>query len=172
MERVVCSYCGIPFRTRRAIRDEPLYCCSGCALASRLHIEGDNVPVTPQLLFGLGSGFAMFNQLLLLLLAWALARENRPEAAALFAAISAGIGIAIHAGALAWQWFSRLLRVNDVIVFASSGMISGTAVFFIARQDVWRAAIAALAATGIVAIWQARGFFRKWIAARFRRLEK
>lgn len=164
MERLVCSYCGIPFRARRPAGDGPVYCCSGCGMASRMRISGAEFPVTPQLLFGLGLGFAAFNQVLLLLLAVALAREGRGDAAAISAAASAVIGIAIVAAALAWQWLSRWLRATDAVVFAFSGVIAAAGVHLLVRGEQAPAAIAGLVATGIVVLWQARGMVRKWIA--------
>lgn len=166
MERLVCSYCGIPFRARRPAGEAPVYCCSGCGLASRMRISGDEFPVTPQLLFGLGLGFAAFNQVLLLLLAVALAREGRGDAAAISAGASAVIGIAIVAAAFAWQWFSRWLRATDAIVFALSGVIAAADALLLVRGERMPAAITGLVATGIVALWQVRGMVRKWIAGK------
>jgi len=168
VERLVCSYCGIPFRSRGPAGTEPVYCCSGCAMASRMSIQGSEFPVTPQLVFGLVLGFAIFNQLLLLVLSLALVREERADTAALFAGISAVLGVVVFAAAFVWQLHSRLFRTTDVIAFAHGGVLAFAAVFFLTQSRPDLAAGAGIAATTLAAIWQMRGMIRKWIAARFR----
>src|SRR5262245_61966083 len=119
MQRVTCSYCGLPFRVARPpAAGEPTYCCSGCAMASRLGIEGEKFPITPQLLFGLGYGFAVFNQLALGVFAGALAREGRGDTALLLQRIDVGLGVAVFLGALAWLGSARWIRIADAVVFA------------------------------------------------------
>ena len=80
MPRVQCSYCGLPFRVRQVEAGRAYYCCSGCALASRLPPagEGGQFPVTPALIVALGVGFAFFNEVLFWTLA--LAPDPRPPA--------------------------------------------------------------------------------------------
>ena len=75
MQRLSCDYCGLPFRAPyKPAAGEKAFCCSGCAMASRLGIDGEAFPVTPQLVFDLVFAFAVFNQFLLWLLAVALVR--------------------------------------------------------------------------------------------------
>ena len=61
--RIQCSYCGLPFTVRQTEAGHASYCCSGCALASRLPPVDSNgqFPVTPALIVALGVGFAFFN---------------------------------------------------------------------------------------------------------------
>ena len=84
------------------------YCCSGCALASRLPPAGGSgqFPVTPALVAALGVGFVFFNEVLFWTLALELAREHRAETALLFARLSAGPGVA----GLGGGWSSGMWR--------------------------------------------------------------
>ncbi|MBK8478261.1 MAG: hypothetical protein IPL39_18775 [Opitutaceae bacterium] len=119
MERLNCDYCGLPFRAPyKPAAGDKAYCCSGCAMASRLGIEGGEFPVSPQLVFDLLFAFAVFNQFLLWLLAVALVRDGRTEGAALCLRISVGLGALAYVATLGWQWRSRWLGVSDGFVFA------------------------------------------------------
>lgn len=141
-------------------------------MASRLNINEGNFPVTPQLVFGLVFGFATFNQCLLLVLSFALMREERADLAGLFAGLSAVLGVIVFGAAFAWQWFARWLRATDVIVFALSGLLAAADFIFLVRSRPELAAVAGLGATAAVAAWQARGVVRKWVAGKIRAREK
>ena len=97
MPRMQCSYCGLPFHVRRPEPGRAYYCCSGCALVSRLPRPGEagQFPVTPVLLVALGAGFAFFNEAFFWMLAVALAREPRAAEALLFARVSTGLGAVV-----------------------------------------------------------------------------
>ena len=44
MERLTCDYCRLPFRPpRRPEVGTKVFCCSGCALASQLGIDGERL---------------------------------------------------------------------------------------------------------------------------------
>lgn len=164
MERLVCSYCGIPFRALRPpANSEPAYCCSGCAMAARLNISAERFPVTPQLVYLLILGFGVFNQALLIVLALALVNEDRAETAEKFAAASAVLAIALFAAAIVWQWRARHVRVTDVAAFAIAGAFATADVFLLAGSAFGAASLAGLAATGCAALWQSRGFVRRWL---------
>ena len=169
MERLTCDYCGLPFRApRRPPAGEKAFCCSGCALASRLGIEGDRFPVSPQLVFDLALAFSVFNQLLLVLLAAALRRDGRGDAAAWCVAISASLGGLSYLAALGWQWRSRWLRPADAFLYAllAAPVIGGAAVaLWLVRGD---AAFVAAAANLLLVLWQGRGFLRRAWARRAR----
>lgn len=167
MERVTCSYCGIPFRTWRKPDGGPSFCCSGCSMASRLEIEDEKFPVTPQLLFCLGVGFAMFNQVLLLLLSLALNREDRWEASAQFALVSALLGIVVFVSSLVWHARLRLLRRADGIMFAIVGVVVAISIHRIDSADQIGAATMGLGSSAVLGAWLARGFIRKWFAGKF-----
>lgn len=167
MERLTCDYCGLPFRAPyKAAPGEKVFCCSGCALASRLGIEGERFPITPQLVFDLVLAFGVFNEVLLGLLAFALRGEGRPTAAALCVTISAALGAVVYLAALAWQWRSRLLRASDAFLFAllAAPALGGSAVaLWLGRGE---AAFVPAAANLLLLLWQARGFLRRFRARR------
>ena len=169
MERLTCDYCGLPFRAPyKPAPGTKAYCCSGCALASRLGIEGEKFPITPQLLFDLGFAFGVFNQLLLVLLGVALRRDGRAEAAALCVLTSAGLGAVLYLAAIVWQWRSRWLQASDAFVYALLGApLLGGAVLalWLRRGD---AALLAAVANLVLLLWQARGFLRRLWAQRAR----
>jgi hypothetical protein len=167
MERLTCNFCGLPFRApTRAAATAPVFCCSGCALASQLGIGGGKFPITPQLLFDLGFAFGVFNEFLLGLLAVALRHEARAPAAAFCLVISVGLGASLYLAALAWQWRARWLRASDVFVFALAAgpVLAGLALAW-AQYRGLGAASAAGANLGLT-LWSARGFLRRWWARR------
>ena len=117
MIRTQCSYCGLPVKVRQLDPGRAYYCCSGCALASRLPPPGagGEFPVTPALLVALGAGFAWFNEVLFWTLAMALAHDQRAAQAVLFARVSTGLGalvwvtlIAAMARAASRHWTDAL----------------------------------------------------------------
>lgn len=170
MTRAVCSYCGIPFRAfRGATEGGPAYCCSGCAMAARLNISAEKFPVTPQLVYLLVLGFGIFNQALLIVLAMALVNEGRAETAELFAAASAIVALVLFVAALAWQWRSRLVRATDLAVFVIAGAFATADAFLLAGTAFGAASLAGLAATCGAALWQSRGFARRWLGRAHRK---
>lgn len=172
MERAVCSYCGLPFRALRPSADNgPAYCCSGCAMAARLNITAEKFPVTPQLVYLLILGFGVFNQALLIVLALALVNEGRAETAERFAAASAVLAIVLFAGALVWQWRARAVRATDAAAFVIAGAFASADVFLLAGSAHGAASLAGLAATVCAALWQSRGFARRWIGRARRKSE-
>lgn len=118
MPRIQCRYCGLPFRVRQVEAGRAYYCCSGCALASRLPKvgEGGQFPVTPALVAALGVGFAFFNEVLFWTLAIALDREHRADPALLFAQISAGLGVLVWAALAAGMWRAPVRRWTDALM--------------------------------------------------------
>lgn len=167
MERLNCDYCGLPFRAPyKPAAGDKAYCCSGCAMASRLGIEGGEFPVSPQLVFDLLFAFAVFNQFLLWLLAVALVRDGRLDGAALCLRISAGLGALAYLATLVWQWRSRWLGVSDGFVFALlAGPVAGGAVLAWLGQGGLGAPVLA-GANLLLLAWQARGFLRRVWARR------
>lgn len=163
MNRIACSYCGLPFRTFREIPEGPAYCCSGCAMAARLDVGAGKFPVTPQLVYLLCVVFGVFNQALLLALALALVNEKRHDTAELFATVSAVLGFVIYLAAIVWQTRGRLLRFADVFVFALAAIPLAAAAWLLARTGHGGAALAGLVSTSLIALWQARGFVRRII---------
>ncbi|HLP01332.1 MAG TPA: hypothetical protein VK163_04850 [Opitutaceae bacterium] len=170
MERLTCDYCGLPFRAPyKPPAGEKAFCCSGCALASKLGIEGETFPVSPQLIFDLALAFGVFNQLLLVLLVAALRRDGRFDGAALCVTISAALGGALYLTALGWQWRSRWLRATDAFLYAAlaAPVLGGvTVALWLKRAD---AALVAAVANLLLVVWQGRGFLRRlWARKRVR----
>jgi len=164
VRRAVCSYCGIPFRVfGDGARDGADYCCSGCAMAARLNVSAEKFPVTPQLVYLLILAFGVFNQALLIVLALALVNEGRAQTAERFAAASAIVAIVLFAAALVWQWRARLVRATDIIVFALAAGLAVTDAFLLFDARFGAASLAGLVATGSAALWQSRGFARRWL---------
>ncbi len=167
MERLTCSYCGLPFRAPyKPVAGAKAYCCSGCALADQLGIAGEKFPVSPQLIFDLVLGFGVFNQFLLVLLATALRRDGKLDSAVLCVALSAGLGAALYLAALAWQWRSRWLRASDAFLYAllAAPALGGAAVgLWLKRGD---AALVGAVANLLLVLWQGRGFLRRLWARR------
>ncbi len=167
MERLTCDYCGLPFRAPyKPAAGAKAFCCSGCALASRLGIEGEKFPISPQLVFDLVLGFGVFNQFLLVLLAAALRRDGRVEPALLCVTIAAALGATLYLAALAWQWRSRWLRASDAFLYAllSAPVLGGAAIgLWLHRGD---AALVSAVGNLLLVCWQGRGFLRRLWARR------
>ena len=157
MPRIQCSYCGLPFTVRQVEAGRASYCCSGCALASRLPLvdQSGQFPVTPALIVTLGVGFAFFNEVLFWTLALALAREHRAPAALLFARVSLGAGMLVWtvlaaslARAPVRRWSDALVALATLAAVASairSGLSAGGVV----------------AANAALGLWLARGWGRR-----------
>lgn len=162
MDRVTCDFCGLPFRLRRLPPSgQGVYCCSGCALAAQMRLEGEHWPVTPQLIFNLGFGFAVFNQALLWLVALGLARDEATLLAARFGLASIALGALVYAGALVWQILQGWLRGTDLAVYAVALAANVLGAWVLVRIG-WSAAGACYLAASIALVaWQARGWVRK-----------
>lgn len=132
-------------------------------MAARLNITDAAFPVTPQLVYGLLLGFAIFNQALLILLALALVNEGRADTAEKFAAASALLALVLFVVALAWQWRAQLVSRTDLAAFLIAGAFLAADLFLLSGSAFGVAAFAGLAATVLAAAWQSRGFARKWL---------
>ena len=157
MPRIQCSYCGLPFTVRQVEAGRACYCCSGCALASRLPPvgEGGQFPVTPALIAALGVGFAFFNEVLFWTLALLLIRDNRVETAMLFVRVSAGLGVLVWAAAVAGMWRAPVRRWTDAVVaLATLGIIAA------AVQPPLSAGCVA-AANAALGLWLGRGWCKQ-----------
>ena len=166
VEQPKCGYCGRPFNAKDAQR--PVFCCSGCAMAARLGIEGDQSPVTPQLVFDLVFGLGVFNELLLVPLAMVLRNGGNEDGAALCVAISSGLGVTLYLAALVWQASIRWMRSGDAALYAllAAPVFGGAGVALYLRSG--GAALSAAAANLVLGAWLARGLLRR-MCARHRR---
>lgn len=166
VEQPKCGYCGRPFNAKDAQR--PVFCCSGCAMAARLGIEGDQSPVTPQLVFDLAFGLGVFNELLLVPLAMVLRKGGNEDGATLCVAISGGLGATLYLAALVWQASIRWMRSGDAVLYALLvvPVFAGSGVALYLKTG--GAALLAAAANLALAVWLARGFLRRMCARRHR----
>lgn len=154
MAAVTCSYCGLPFQVRRVEPGRPVYCCAGCALASRVRVEGGEFPITPELLLALGAGLAAFNQALAWLLAVLLAQEDKVEMAARLEWVSLG------AGAVAWL-VAAVAHRRSGVAGGREGAVAGLTLMLVASGWVFVSPACALAGVAGWLTWVARGAFRR-----------
>ena len=154
MVRTECRYCGLPVKVRQLEPGRAYFCCSGCALASRLPPPGagGEFPVTPALIVALGVGFGFFNEVLFWTLALELARENRTDMALLFARVSGGLGVLVWVAAAVGMWRAPVRRWTDAVVaLATLGVIA-------AAVQPKLSAGCVVAANAALGLWLARGW--------------
>jgi hypothetical protein len=160
MPRIQCSYCGLPFNVRQIEPGRAEYCCSGCALASRLPPagEGGQFPVTPLLVVALGAGFALFNQVLFWALSVQLAHQHRGPEALLCAQISGGVGILLWIALVAVIWRTGCRRWTDgLVTVVTLGALA-------AAVGLTRSAGNVLLVNAALALWLARGWGKQKFA--------
>jgi hypothetical protein len=158
--QVQCQYCGLPFNVRRVEPGRRYFCCSGCALVSRLPpggVEG-RYPVVPALIEGLAVGVVFFNELLFWSLGLEVAREGRLETAQTLTLISVGLGAAVWLGLTVGLWSAARRRWNDVLLTATTGVLVGLA-FWPPLSAGW-----IVAANAALALWVVRGRGKKKLA--------
>jgi hypothetical protein len=154
MPQVPCRFCGLPFKVRRVEAGRAYYCCSGCALVSRLPpggVEG-RYPVTPALIAALVVGFGYFNEMLFWTLALEIAREQRPETAQVFARLSAGLGLFVWAALVAGLWRAAAHQWSDALVALATLALVVAAV----RPGLSPGGL--VGANAALALWVARGW--------------
>ena len=155
MNKVACHYCGLPFKALRVQPGREYFCCSGCAIASRVPVDGNGkFPTNPTLLTALGVGFVFFNQLMFWLLAVLLIREGRAPVADRFETASLAAGtLAWVALAIAQWWLGARRWVDTVVVALTAGLLASAYA---------SGSLACAAAAGVaLATWSVRGFLNK-----------
>jgi hypothetical protein len=169
MNRVTCDFCGLPFRVRwLPPSGHGVYCCSGCALAAQMRLEGDQWPVTPQLVFNLGFGFAVFNQVLLWLIGLGLVRDGQAVLAARFGLGSIALGALVFAGSLVWQILQGWMRATDLAAYGAALAANGFGAWVLVHHGWTEAGACYLTASMALVAWQARGWIRKNLRRRAR----
>jgi len=160
MPQVRCQYCGLPFNVRRIEPGRRYFCCSGCALASRLPpggVEG-RYPVVPALIEGLAVGVLFFNQLLFWSVGLEVVREGRIETGQTLTEISAVLGAVVWIALGVGLWSAARRRWSDGLVTAASGALV-VAAFWPPLSAGW-----IVAANAALALWLARGRGKKKFA--------
>jgi hypothetical protein len=161
MARVSCHYCGLPFQVNRVVPDRDYFCCTGCAMASRLPIDDKGqFPVNAHLVSALATGFLYFNELLFWLVAVLLVRESRMALAVRFFWLAGAAALAVWIALAVLQWREKAARTVDFVV-----MTLGLAALLVAfrRLPPWPLPMAV--ANGVLIAWCFRGLLRKRIAA-------
>lgn len=159
--KAVCEHCGLPFSVGRVAPGRAMYCCSGCALASRLTTDARGTrSVSTALVTVLGVGFVFFNQVLGWLLAVALARgsgaggEGDVVNAVRLARASLAVGLVVWLALAFSQVRAGAWRGWDLVALVAT---AGLVVWAVANRQP------ALAVVGNAALaaWALRGVVRK-----------
>jgi LPXTG-motif cell wall-anchored protein len=166
MARVTCSFCRLPFHIARVREGAEYYCCSGCALASRIPVQDGQLPVSPGLLVALAAGFGLFNQVLFGVLGAAVAAEGRPETGEKLVWVSVAIGAVVLLGFSGLLVLARTRRWSDGVVLLPA-LAAGVWASVAAARGTWlEATIALFVANLLLALWSSRGWFRRMWARR------
>ena len=160
MAGVTCRYCGLPFKVRRVEPHRDYFCCTGCAMLSRVPVdEKGQFPVNAHLVAALVAGFLFFNELLFWLVAVLLVRESRMALAVRLFWLSGGAAVAVWCALAVLQWKERAVRLPDLIVMAL-GLVALAMAF---RRQPPLPLEMVLANTALIT-WSLRGLLRKWIS--------
>ncbi|MFT3781253.1 MAG: hypothetical protein QM790_04490 [Nibricoccus sp.] len=156
MERVTCYYCGLPFKVRKVEASRDYFCCTGCAMLSRVPIdEKGQFPVNAYLVGALATAFVFFNQLLFWLVAVLLVREARMEVAVRLFWASGGAALVVWLSLAFCLWKAKSVRLWDFVIMTLA--ICGHAFAFRRLPPV----PLEMALTNVVLIvWLFRGVFR------------
>lgn len=157
MTSVSCHYCGLPFKVRRVEEGRDYFCCTGCAMLSRVPVdEQGQFPVNAHLVSALVTGFLFFNQLLFWLVAVLLVRDSKMESAVRFFWLSGGAALAVWVALTFLFWKERTARAVDY-VFMTLGLVAVVVAF--RRQPPWP--LEMVVANVILILWSFRGLLRK-----------
>lgn len=169
MQKVTCSFCRLPFSVYRAEPGVDYYCCSGCALASRIPLgEHGRFPVSPGLIIALTFAFGLFNQALFGVLGGALIQEGRTDVGVRLQMVSLILGCAIVLVGAAFALISRGRSGGDAIVgplmLIIGAWIGWVGWHFEPGLVVW----SSMAVDAVLAFWLARGWcwraYARWQA--------
>jgi len=168
MAKVECGFCGLPFSVRAPEPGATYYCCSGCALASRIPMEPGNFPVSRGLVVALLCGFGLFNQVLFALLGSAVLAEGRADVGLLALRVSAVAGLGLFALGAGLTLAARRRAWSDAILVAVAAGVGGWPAWrFFAGGDV-TAVWGLVAANLLLCAWLARGWARRFWGRRRR----
>ena len=172
MERVSCDFCGLPFSVRSSPAGATHYCCSGCALASRIPVHDGTLPVSRQLIVALALGFGVFNQILFAVLGAAVVEEGRMEAGSQLMIVSLVIGLLVLLVNGAFLATTRPRRMTDVMGGVLGIFAAGLALWSVLKGDVFNATWFLLGASLWFAFWMTRGWLRRALRRKQSRLSQ
>lgn len=164
MPRVTCRFCGLPFSVRSAREGVDYYCCSGCALASRIPVRDDGLPISRELVIALALGFGLFNQLLFGVLGQAVIAEGHADVGERWLLVSAAIGAVLFAVNLVFVVTAPTRHGSDAV----TGLVTvAFVVWAVQRGATGHVAAACWIALGTnlgMAAWWLRGWARRGLA--------
>jgi hypothetical protein len=167
MPRVTCGFCGLPFNVRNVREGAVYYCCSGCALASRIPVNEGQMPVSRGLVIALALGFGLFNQILFGALGLALVGEGRAAVGGKLLIVSWSVGAALLVADFVFMATAELRRWTDLMAALLAIALAGAALASIAGGSAGTMTGLLLAATGWLALWLSRGWLRRaWVRTR------
>ncbi len=144
-------------KVRRVTPGQPKFCCTGCALASRVPVDAKgDFPVNAALIAALATGFVYFNQLLFWGLAVLLQRQGDAASATRFLWLAGGAAIVLWLLVMTLAVRSRAARGVDWVV-----MLGVLAVHGLAHRQLPPEPIGMAAASAVLLLWSARGLLRK-----------
>jgi hypothetical protein len=157
--KVICTHCSLPFSVRRVVPEQPIYCCSGCALAARVPVDAEgNYPINAAAVTATSLAFVAFNQGLFWMMALLLGRAVEPGTAQVMNAVRftwASFVVAV----LLWG----ALAVLQARVGARRG-VDGLMVLFsgamIGYGALCSSPVYALIGNGLLSAWALRGLRR------------
>lgn len=157
MSPVTCHYCGLPFKVRRADPGREYFCCTGCAMLSRVPVDAQGqFPVNAHLVAALTTGFLFFNQLLCWLVGVLLVREGRMAVALRFFWLADAAALAVWLALAFLLWKQRTARAADCVL-----MVAAAAVFVFAHRQL-PPVLQDMAVVNLVLLgWNFRGVLRK-----------
>lgn len=166
MERVTCAFCGLPFSVRSAPEGATHYCCSGCALASRIPVGEGKLPLSKPLIAALALGFGTFNQMLFTVLGAAVIAEERIEVGSRLMVVSLAIGLLVLLVSVAFLTTTRPWRISDAIGSGLGFAAAGLAVWSVLQSDMMNANWFLLGTNLWFAFWMSRGWLRRALRRR------
>lgn len=157
MERASCHYCGLPFKVRRVESGRDYFCCTGCAMLSRVPVdEKGQFPINAHLVSALATGFLFFNEVLFWLVAVLLVRDGRMALAVRFFWLAGSAALAVWGSLAFLLWKEKTARATDIVLMAV-----GLVVFALPCRRLPPLPLE-MAATNVVLMgWCFRGVFRR-----------
>jgi hypothetical protein len=157
VERATCHYCGLPFKVRRVESGRDYFCCTGCAMLSRVPVdEKGQFPINAHLVSALATGFLFFNEVLFWLVAMLLVRDGRMALAVRFFWLAGAAALSVWGSLAFLLWKERTARATDIVLMAI-----GLVVFALACRRLPPLPPEMAAANVVLIAWCFRGVFRR-----------